>query len=252
VTPGRRRSAGRQQRRVSGRRRRHRRRCHRRRVRLRRAPQLRLVRRSARPAGSGGSTLPTGSAGVTGTARPNRCTGVIRSAGVVPLALLPATSMQRPRRRYHLDRVIVAAVPVRVRTPSRVPNVARAPLREWPRLSPGLVGSAQSDQSQGCGHHGRCCCKTCVLFHIALLPRQAVHQDHRSREKTVRSASDGSESSRRTTKLVTQRTFSLPLSTRHWLFSLAHHGNSLQPTPQTDITFSAYSYLPSRYHRRWR
>ena len=173
------------------------------------------VTRSARPTSSRRSARVTGSAGVTGSARPTRCAGVIRFAGVVPLPAPPLMSMQWLWRRYHLDRVIVAAVPVRVRTPSRVPQVARAPLREWPRLSLGLVGGAQSDQSQACGHHGRCCCKTCVLFHIALLPRQAVHQDHRSREKAVRPAFDGSESPYWTMKYVTQRTVNLLLSTRH-------------------------------------
>ena len=155
---------------------------------------------------SGGSTRSPRSTGVTRSARPTRCAGVIRAAGMISLAPLPLTPMQW-LGRYHLDRVIVTAVPVRVRTPSWIPNVARAPLREWPRLSLGLVGSAQSDQSQACGHYGRCCCKTCVVFHIALLPREAVHQDQRAREEAVRSAFDGSESPFRTLQFVTQRTF---------------------------------------------
>jgi hypothetical protein len=211
------------------------------------------VTRSARPTSSRRSARVTGSAGVTGSARPTssgRSARPTRSAGVVPL---PATSMQW-LRRYRLDRVIVAAVPVRVRTPSRVPQVARAPLREWPRLSLGLGGSAQSDQSQACGHHGRCCCKTCVLSHIPLLPRQAVHQVRRSREKAVRSAFDGNESPCRTEKYVAQpqSTFCCPCGTDLVLVVFCCPPWQFATHTPKGIIFSAYSYLPSRYHRRWR
>ena len=53
----------------------------------------------------------------------------------------------------------------------------------------------------------------CVLFHIALLPRQAVHQDHRSREKAYVQHLMAAKVLCRTLKYVTQRTVSLLLST---------------------------------------
>jgi hypothetical protein len=65
--------------------------------------------------------------------------------------------------------VIVAASPVPVGTPTWVPEVTWAPLREGARLSLSLRRSIQTGQPQAGGHRGRCCRKADDIFHIALL-----------------------------------------------------------------------------------
>jgi hypothetical protein len=54
-------------------------------------------------------------------------------------------------------------------------EITRTPLRERPWLGLSLGRCAQTGQSQICGNH-RCCSKTCDVFHIALLAKQAVSE----------------------------------------------------------------------------
>jgi hypothetical protein len=70
----------------------------------------------------------------------------------------------------------VVTVPrIGVRDPEGVPEITRAPLRERPWLGLSLGRCAQTSQSQTCGNH--CCCsKTCDVFHIAFLAKQAVNE----------------------------------------------------------------------------
>jgi hypothetical protein len=68
--------------------------------------------------------------------------------------------------------VIVAASPVPVGTPTRVPEITWAPLRERARLSLSLDSSAGTDQSQTGGNYGCSCGPARDIFHASVLPIQ--------------------------------------------------------------------------------
>ena len=86
----------------------------------------------------------------------------------------PGTPSRSPVRigmrvRPRSPPVIVAASPVPIGTPTWVPEVAWAPLREGARLSLSLRRSVQTGQPQAGGHRGRRCYKVDDIFHIAFL-----------------------------------------------------------------------------------
>jgi hypothetical protein len=113
---------------------------------------------SAGPA-SAGSARSTRSAGMVRSARPTRLARVIsRCAG--------SSQWQRGVVIGSLP-LNVAGVRVPIRTPCRVPEIARAPLRERPRSSLSLTGGSQAGQSQARGHHG-CCGETREVSHGAV------------------------------------------------------------------------------------
>jgi hypothetical protein len=64
--------------------------------------------------------------------------------------------------------VIVAASPVPVVTPARVPEIARAPLREWPRLSLSLDCVSKTGQTYTSNQSGRRSRKMYRSFHVIL------------------------------------------------------------------------------------
>ncbi len=67
------------------------------------------------------------------------------------------------------DRVAVANVPIPIRSPRRVPEVARAPVRSGLR-----VGVGDAAQSTSCGHRCRCDDTACKLVHGLCVPDQAM------------------------------------------------------------------------------
>jgi hypothetical protein len=89
--------------------------------------------------------------------------------------------------------VVVAVTPVPVRAPDRVPEIARAPLRERPRLSLSLGGSAQTCQSQTGGDHDSCCGEACEIFHVAFLTNQAMREIRKPKSHLCFGASTATE-----------------------------------------------------------
>jgi hypothetical protein len=102
----------------------------------------------------------------------------------------PGTPSRSPVRiwmrvRPRSSPVIVAASPVPIGTPTWVPEVAWAPLREGVRLSLSLRRSIQTGQPKTGGHRGRSCYRADDIFHIAFLATQAVNQSVPSRWRRV-------------------------------------------------------------------
>jgi hypothetical protein len=127
--------------------------------------------RSTRSAGMVRSARPTRSASA-GSARSTRSAGMVRAAR--PTRLARVISRCAGSSQWQRGVVIgslplnVTGVRVPIRTPCRVPEITRAPLRERPRSSLSLTGGSQAGQSQARGHHGCCCGETREVFHGAV------------------------------------------------------------------------------------
>jgi hypothetical protein len=130
-----------------------------------------IVRLVAWPVGAV-PTWATGPARPTGSGVPFRSTGPARRRS----ARSPSRSPVRVGMGVGSGSppIVVAAVPVPVGTPDRVPEVSRAPLRERAGLCFGVGRGGQASQPETGGDDGCCCGYACDFFHSALVPNEPM------------------------------------------------------------------------------
>jgi hypothetical protein len=153
----------------------------------------RAGRASVRGASAGCAwRAPVGGAsrGSTGCARCAGSARVIMTARTTMITRMMSKSVGSGQWQ---NRAVVAAVPVRIRTPSRIPGIARTPLGERPGLSLSLVGSYRADPCQPRDHHRCCRCRTCL--HVSLLLRLTVYSRRSCPQHAVRSVDSAAKRS---------------------------------------------------------
>jgi hypothetical protein len=117
-----------------------------------------------------GPTVVAGTTVVTGPTVVVESTAVTGATVVVESATVTESTVIVESTVTGSTKVIVAASPVPVIAPARIPEVTRAPLRK--RAGPGLgvCCGAKTDQSQTDRDGGCCCGDTCGSIHPAGVP----------------------------------------------------------------------------------